>query len=118
MTDPRTALAEVRLTDEQIRAILAERQRAKYEASGIDTEGMRLMNNSLFGELLGYSRAIEAAVLAAAREVLAGVEQKLWSEKPRKFIADRICYQGYSYGMGAQDGIDDLRRAIKENGHG
>lgn len=33
------------------------------------------------------------------------------------FVNMRISYAGFSYGMGSEDGISGLRRAIERNGH-
>lgn len=49
------------LTNEQIREVLYKHQKSSYEACGIDTEGMKLMDDSLFTELLGYVKAVLAA---------------------------------------------------------
>jgi hypothetical protein len=36
----------------------------------------------------------------------------------RSFQGGRISYMGFNYGVNAQAGVDSLRRAIVENGHG
>ena len=49
------------LTEHAMRRVLEAHQKQSYEAHGIDTTGMQLMGDSLFYELLGCARAIEAA---------------------------------------------------------
>lgn len=58
----------------QLREVLAAHQRSEYEGRGIDTEGMRLMDDSLFYSLLGYARAAIEAALKAKAVAPAGVE--------------------------------------------
>ena len=38
------------------------------------------------------------------------------SKQPESFVNMRISYRGFSYGMGSEDGIRSLRRAIEEKG--
>lgn len=43
---------------------------------------------------------------------------ELAEAKRSSFQDGRISYRGFNYGVGSQWGIDSLRSAIKENGHG
>lgn len=59
--------------------------------------------------------------VARAQTAEAEVERlsrELADEKRRSFQGSRISYRGFSYGVGSQHGIDSLRRAIEDNGHG
>ena len=46
------------------------------------------------------------------------LERELAEAGRRAFQESRICYRGFSYGVGSQSGIDSLRSAISRNGHG
>lgn len=45
------------------------------------------------------------------------LRRALAQEKHRAFQGGRICYRGFSYGVGSQVGINSLRSAIRSNGH-
>lgn len=71
-----------------------------------------------------FANNIPAETVVLASDFDAVVEQRdrllveLEEAKRRSFQDSRICYRGFSYGVGSQWGIDSLRSAIKENGHG
>lgn len=47
-----------------------------------------------------------------------GSNPELRAQRRRELLETQICYRGFAYNVRSQWGIDSLRRAIKENGHG
>ena len=46
---------------------------------------------------------------------LAKMRAEIADKRRRTFVGSRITYRGFGYGMGSQEGIDSLRRAINEH---
>lgn len=60
----------------------------------------------------GYTELAEDCI-AEIQRLRNAVER----ERQRTYSEERISYMGFSYGMGAQWGVDSLRRAINANKH-
>lgn len=67
-------------------------------------------------------QALNESVMAwdckEAADEIERLRRELEEERRRSFQDGRISYRGFSYGVGSQWGIDSLRQAIRENGHG
>lgn len=67
----------------------------------------------------GWSKTfVEGALIHDLWAEVERLRAELKQADHRSFQAGRICYRGFSYGVGSQVGIDSLRRAIEGNGHG
>lgn len=66
---------------------------------------------------IAATKRLQESLVEKDREI-ARLKERLECEQKRSRVISRICYMGYSYGMGSQTGIDDLRSAINRNGHG
>ena len=57
----------------------------------------------------------QAAQIEALRADAERLKEDVKAARYRSMVEGRISYRGYSYGMGSQSGIDDLRRAIERD---
>ncbi len=57
----------------------------------------------------------QAAELERLRARVGELELAVQDARYRSMVEGRISYRGYSYGMGSQSGIDDLRKAIERD---
>lgn len=64
-----------------------------------------------------FTPSVHFTLLLKARDEIDRLRDELKEAQRRSFQDGRICYRGFSYGVGSQWGIDSLRSAIRGNGH-